>query len=79
MDYDFDQMSRDVYLEFANQMHDVVLKNPICQSCKKKPSVRINRWGTIMAFCDDCLIKEQKEFDDYAKQEEEFRKKSDYY
>lgn len=63
-----EELSRDVYLDFAARMQHVVVENPVCQECGKNPSVMINHWGPIKAMCRSCLDEEQRKFDQHVKE-----------
>ncbi len=63
-----DQISNQVYLDFAAENRKVVEQNPICQKCNKNPSVQINRWGQILACCQACLNEELEDFNRYCEQ-----------
>lgn len=58
--------------DFVEQMQGHVLANPVCEVCDRRPSVRINRWGTIKACCQDCLDEEQRRFDEHCAAEREY-------
>lgn len=69
-------MTDEDYLKLAAQL-DAAFKehldaHPICEICKKAPSLKITRWGRITAACQDCLNDELDRFNEFCKQEEEY-------
>ncbi len=66
-----DQIAYEEYQKFAQQMDCLVRLHPICQKCSKNNSVRISRWGPIIAMCESCLADELKKFEEYHRQSEE--------
>ena len=71
-DQSFEDMSRNIYLNFAMMPINIkrLQDNPVCEACKTRPSVRINRWGPIKACCEECLVEEQRRFDEHMAIEE---------
>lgn len=61
-EFDVEKMAHELYLEHASKYEQYVKDNPICEICKKNPSIRINRWGTIKASCQSCLEEEYRSF-----------------
>lgn len=61
-----------VHNDFAKKMHEkYITPGKICDVCEENPAVRINRWGTIQACCNDCLNKELEEFNRFCREQEE--------
>lgn len=68
---DIQRIIDQVHNDFAAKMHEkYITPGKICDRCDKNPAIRINRWGTIMACCGECLDEEQKEFDRLCKEQD---------
>lgn len=68
---DVQRIADEIYRDFAAANHDRVEKNPTCEICGKRPSVRITQFGPIKAACVDCLAAERQEFEEYCREEME--------
>jgi hypothetical protein len=74
-----DELAHQEYLIAAARHKNVVEENPVCQKCRENPSVAINRWGTILAVCADCLKDELRAFEKSCRDTAEAREGDDYY
>ena len=64
-EYSIDRIIQEEDLKFATQMHDkYVPEGKICDGCKVNKALRINRWGSIKAFCNECLKEEYSRFEE---------------
>lgn len=69
-EFNYETMADQVYNDYAALMHEqYITPDKMCDGCKLEKAIKINRWGTIKAFCQSCLDEEYRKFEEAFEEE----------